>query len=56
MCAKYIERKPEEVEFTRTDDGKYALVFDELPLFLFVSTDDTGTYDQTFVNGKFMAE
>lgn len=52
MCAKFIERKPETVEFTRTDDGKYALVFDELPLFLFVSTDGYGTYDQTFVNGK----
>ncbi|MCP1354650.1 hypothetical protein [Aneurinibacillus migulanus] len=54
MCAMYIERKPETVEFTRTDDGKYALIFDELPLFLFVSTDGTGSYDQTFVNGKWL--
>lgn len=56
MFAKIVDRKPETVEFTRTDDGKYALVFDELPLFLFVSTDGYGTYDQTFVNGKCLSD
>ncbi|WP_276913165.1 hypothetical protein [Aneurinibacillus aneurinilyticus] len=54
MFAKIIDRKPETVAFTRTDDGKYALIFDELPLFLFVSTDGNGSYDQTFVNGKWL--
>jgi hypothetical protein len=56
FTAKIIDREPETVEFKRTEDGKYTLTFDELPLLLFASTDGNGSFDQLFINGKWISD
>ncbi|WP_339273753.1 hypothetical protein MKY59_21420 [Paenibacillus sp. FSL W8-0426] len=33
-------------------DGKYALLFDEMPHLVFVSHDGEGRRDQTFIDGE----